>query len=69
MNRKNITKFKSPLSNNLSSNYLPMLFYLESEYARAFDLNIVKYAKVDTKLFIREIGLKSGKSAIINKKN
>jgi hypothetical protein len=65
MNKKNITKFKSPLSNNLSSNYLPMLFYLESEY----DLNIVKYAKVDTKSFIQEIGLKSGKSAIINKKH
>ena len=65
MNKKNITKFKSPLSNNLSSNYLPMLFYLESEY----DLNIVKYAKVDTKSYIQEIGLKSGKSAIINKKH
>ena len=69
MNRKNITKFKSPLSNNLSSNYLPMLFYLESEYARAFDLNIVKYAKVNTELHIQWIGLKSGKSAVINKKN
>lgn len=65
MNKKNIIKFKSPLSNNLSSNYLPMLFYLDSEY----DLNAVKVQKVNTELNIQEISLKSGKSALINKKN
>jgi len=65
MNKKNITKFKSPLSNNLSSNYLPMLFLLKSEYEQ----NVVKVQKVNTELNIQEIGLKSGKSSIINKKN
>jgi hypothetical protein len=63
LEKRNMNQFQSTESNNLSSNYLPMLLFLKAEYASLGDELKLEWVEKEIDLTAR----KSGKQSFIKK--
>ena len=59
LEKRNMNQFQSTESNNLSSNYLPMLLFLKAEYASLGDELKLEWVEKEIDLAARKSGKKS----------